>query len=575
MKLKHVQHILPIVIIGIVLFIYQNCAPIGSGSQTGSQNVTDSNSGSSNTDPTNNDPAPPPPTPVPGQPDPCAGNVPPTLNGHSSPNSLSTVNAIVYSSLGGTTESGGAGINLKINGASNDSQGLQQHRFLCTQRPTGNAFNTDCNDNFTFGNNLNFGMMPPQSNCQSGTASFDLQLADNCSSNNISTNKIRINLTVFDACMAESKMTANSYRQQDKFGVGAAISGTWMAIAASGDDDAGYNHGAIHMFSRSSNSTTFKQKLIPSDAAGAGNGGEIESVALSGNILVAGSAKSSNYNGAVYVFKNNNGTWTETQKINPPTAAQMWFGYSVAFDGSTLVVGAIFDNEKGTQAGAIYIYNYNGSTFQLNRKLTASNAIPFQWYGFSVDVDNGNIAVGAPYSDQGPAANSGSVYYYSSSSFNEKILTSSKVNTGGKLGYAVALSSTKVVAGAPLSNNDAGKAFLFDGSAAWTEHEFVGRSGQFGTSVDIEGTKVLIGAPYRNTRRGATYYYDTKKGYGSNDYFETMARDGVSGDQFGRSVKISGTYATVGAWLDKVNGIDTAGSAYLLELSSPSPRFPK
>jgi hypothetical protein len=86
------------------------------------------------------------------------------------------------------------------------------------------------------------------------------------------------------------------------------------------------------------------------------------SVAVSGSTIVVGAPFDdigSNLNqGSAYVFGRQDGSWVETQKLTASDAAVgALFGQSVEFSGSTIVVGAPDDN--GGQ-GSAYIFGRQG-----------------------------------------------------------------------------------------------------------------------------------------------------------------------------------------------------------------------
>ena len=86
------------------------------------------------------------------------------------------------------------------------------------------------------------------------------------------------------------------------------------------------------------------------------------------------------------------------------------FGFSVAVsaDGSTVVVGAYGDDDKGTDSGSVYIFTKqaNGSYLQAH-KLVATDGAARAYFGYSVAASNTSVAVGA-YNHLG----TGAVYFY-------------------------------------------------------------------------------------------------------------------------------------------------------------------
>ena len=97
-------------------------------------------------------------------------------------------------------------------------------------------------------------------------------------------------------------------------------------------------------------------KLTASDGAASDYLGS--SLSISGNTMVVGSPNatvgSNIYQGAVYVFREFGGAWTETAKLTASDgAAGAFFGKSVSIDGNTVVVGAY--GAKSGQ-GAAYVF---------------------------------------------------------------------------------------------------------------------------------------------------------------------------------------------------------------------------
>ena len=63
------------------------------------------------------------------------------------------------------------------------------------------------------------------------------------------------------------------------------------------------------------------------------------------------------------------------------------FGYSVAIDGDTLVVGAYKDNNaNGDRSGSTYIFIRSGTNWREEAKLTASDGAANDWFGKDVAI---------------------------------------------------------------------------------------------------------------------------------------------------------------------------------------------
>ena len=81
-------------------------------------------------------------------------------------------------------------------------------------------------------------------------------------------------------------------------------------------------------------------------------------------------------------------TLNEAQKLLASDgAADDAFGYSVAVDGDTAVIGAVQDDDNGGNSGSAYVYTRSGTTWSRQAKLTASDGAADDWFGRSVAVD--------------------------------------------------------------------------------------------------------------------------------------------------------------------------------------------
>lgn len=64
--------------------------------------------------------------------------------------------------------------------------------------------------------------------------------------------------------------------------------------------------------------------------------------------------------GSVYVFTRSAGVWSEQDKLTASdVAAADGFGGSVAIDGDTAVIGATFDDDNGDSSGSAYVFAPN------------------------------------------------------------------------------------------------------------------------------------------------------------------------------------------------------------------------
>ncbi|EED87571.1 hypothetical protein THAPSDRAFT_264928, partial [Thalassiosira pseudonana CCMP1335] len=181
----------------------------------------------------------------------------------------------------------------------------------------------------------------------------------------------------------------------DWFGYTVALSGTGhLVVGARGDDDKGYNSGSVYLLTLNSSSNTWgdEQKIVASDGAASDNFGDTVAMSGTGHLVVGApyeDDKGSNA-GAVYLLTLNSSsnTWGDEQKIVASDgAASDNFGDTVAMSGTGhLVVGAPYEDDKGSNAGAVYLYTLNSTsnTWGNEQKIVASDGAADDNFGVTV-----------------------------------------------------------------------------------------------------------------------------------------------------------------------------------------------
>ncbi len=253
------------------------------------------------------------------------------------------------------------------------------------------------------------------------------------------------------------------------------------------------------------------------------------------------------------------------------------FGQSVAIDGTVAIIGADEDDDGGTNAGAAYIYEWDGSAWSESQKLTASDAAAEDRFGRFVAVDGEVIVVSAPKDDD-DGANSGAVYVFryddvSETWQQEQKLTASNAAAGDEFGDAIAVEGDRIVIGAPRSDNkgaDAGLAYYFEYSASsWQQKQWFYPSGitsgdRFGTAVDFESDRLIVGArrhTVHHSNGGAAYIFAHTGSKWSEEAALSPA-DAAKDDEFGWSVAVDGDQVLIGAPYDDDFG-SSSGAAYV------------
>lgn len=131
------------------------------------------------------------------------------------------------------------------------------------------------------------------------------------------------------------------------------------------------------------------------------------------------------------------------------------FGRAVSLDGNSVVVGAWFDDDRATNAGAAYVFEFDGADWIEEAKLVASDPHADDDFGASVTIDGDWIVVGATGNDDAcdndPGCNSGSAYVFRrepSVWVQAALINASNAAPGDRLGWSVSASDGRAVIGA-------------------------------------------------------------------------------------------------------------------------------
>ena len=346
-----------------------------------------------------------------------------------------------------------------------------------------------------------------------------------------------------------AQLTASDGSADDHFGYGVSISGETVVVGAYGDDDNGSFSGSAYVFERDAKGTWSETaKLTASDGSSQDYFGT--HVSNSGDTVVVGAFYADDDNGSssgsAYVFDRDEfGTWSETAKLTASDgAAGERFGYSVSISGDTMVIGAYVDDDNGSGSGSAYVFERDGAgTWSETAKLTASDGAVGDRFGRSVSISGETVVVGADYDDDN-GSDSGSAYVFerdAKGAWPETAqLTASDAAVGDRFGRSVSISGETVVVGADYDDDngsDSGSAYVFerDAKGAWPETAKLTASDgaeydYFGVNVSISGETVVAGAYYDDddgTSSGSAYVFENYNvlnlDYGSKRYTSLAA----------------------------------------------------
>lgn len=309
----------------------------------------------------------------------------------------------------------------------------------------------------------------------------------------------------------EQKLIPSDPEPVSNFGISVSLDGHRALIGANLKSQSGWGEGAAYVFRFDGSGWIEEQKLTAFDAiSGDGFG---EAVSLHGDVAAVGALDdhAGTDAGSVYVFRFDGIQWLFEQKlISPGAAAGDYFGRAVSVSGDAVLVGAHFEDPAGIfNAGAAHLFRFDGNQWVHEQTLLASDAAAGDSLGSAVSL-RGNLAlVGAQSDDVGGGSSVGSAYSFRFDGtrwIEEQKLTASDGVSGDSFGWSVSLDDRVAMVGAPVvddasGGNAAGAAYLFRLEAGrWTEHQKVFASDAaggcyFGWSVSVDGDQAVAGAP--------------------------------------------------------------------------------
>ncbi len=208
----------------------------------------------------------------------------------------------------------------------------------------------------------------------------------------------------------------------DHFGGSVAISGRVIVVGAYEDNTAnGFNTGSAFVYRYNGQEWVQEAQLLASNGqtGGGGLGAKFgSSSAISGDTIVVGAyfdeVIDGIHPGSAYIYRYDGSVWFEESHLLASDGQHGdRFGFSVAMDGNTAMIGAVSDvPEAGIQTGSAYVYHFDGSQWIEGEKLLAAAAQAYDDFGRSVALSGQVMVAGAPMSSSPGQARTGSVYVF-------------------------------------------------------------------------------------------------------------------------------------------------------------------
>jgi hypothetical protein len=363
------------------------------------------------------------------------------------------------------------------------------------------------------------------------------------------------------------------------FGDAVAIDSETALIGAWGDNT---STGVAYIFTRSAGAWIQQARMSVVDGVDFDYFGY--SVALQGDTAAIGAIGRNNRQGAVYIFVRINGNWQQTTRLSASDGMPGdQFGFAIALDGETLIVGANEHDPSGIyNAGAAYVFTRINGVWSQQEKLVASDASADAAFGGSVAVEGNTTLVGAFNATVGGNELQGAAYIFSRDGqiwTQQAKLVAPDGERADIFGVSVALNESTALIGANqtrISNLSKGSAHVFVRSGNnWTHQaRLIAQDGlaldSFGIAVALKNGNALIGAIGGQRNTGGFVDLFTSDGTSWTPTARLMPNDRASHDFFGSNLASDGNSVLIGASGDNVGNNNEQGSAFVFTGLQPA-----
>lgn len=300
-------------------------------------------------------------------------------------------------------------------------------------------------------------------------------------------------------------------QQDDMFGADVAIEASTLVVGASHEDAIGERSGAAYVYDL----TTLElvHILHPDEDQPYGNFGQKVAIG-SGVVAVSGPQEyhGDDPAGAVYIFDAHSGE--RLMKITPNDRnPYQYFGSSLSISDGVIAIGADGDNNVGRGAGSVYLFDLQ--TGQQIREIYSSDFYWDQRFGTDVWLGENLLAVAAHLDDEG-GLNAGAVYIYDRATheFLHKVIPADS-EPRQQSGWDIAMNGGRVVISAIRNSyrgDDTGMVYVYDAHTG-THLRTLDlcdrtQSNFFGYSVCFAGQDVMVSTLQNRSQQGVVFRFD-------------------------------------------------------------------
>jgi len=264
-------------------------------------------------------------------------------------------------------------------------------------------------------------------------------------------------------------------------------------------------------------------------------------------------------------------------------AAELRFGRSVAASGDLVAVGATGDTTHGTKSGAVYVFERTGDRWT-QTKLVPPDGEAEARFGWAVAIDDGRVAVTAPWAANPVEGRTGKTYLYEKSdgTWTHRLLRIRDPAIDGQVGRGMAMAGGRLVVGASFDSNAvgnrAGAVAVFEETAdGWSSDTLVPEqaspNGWFGFTIATDGEQFAVGGYHSpqasGPEAGSAYLIEQDADGTWSERPLAPAVEPACKDHFGRALAFVGPRVFVGAEEDDNANGTNAGGVFALRTDRP------
>jgi hypothetical protein len=367
------------------------------------------------------------------------------------------------------------------------------------------------------------------------------------------------------------------------------------------EDRFGNAQGAVHVYEKQGETFVYNQKIVSSDLELGDLFGRAISLSDDGNVLVvAASGEDPNdvsNSGAVYVFEYQNGTYVQTQKLQPSNPEEnKSFGWNVEIssDGELITVTSL--RGDGELTFRVYVFEKQGTSFVQTQEIIPSQLEGFSFFGDRLKISSDNNFLVIPHRalDIETTINAGKVYIYEKQNGifveTQALQEEAPIANYNLFGSAVAISSDDSLIYVGCQNSDkaatnAGAVYVYKKvDNLWTldyeifpDDNLGGGTFGYGIALSDDDNHLVVSALTDSTvdsGSGAVYVFSKKSGKMRQvekplpDYTGEIS-DGSHSQNFGERVEISsdGSLVFISSPREAGLGVEDLGALYILKRS--------